>query len=91
MQKGLDCVFDFVIFCLKERGRCTFEQGDACDLRHDLGSFGCVLAANLICRLHAPYNFLRRLSDLVAPGGILIITSPYTWLEEFTDKVRLVH
>lgn len=69
-----------------ERGRCTFEQGDACDLRHDLGSFGCVLAANLICRLHAPYNFLRRLSDLVAPGGILIITSPYTWLEEFTDK-----
>ncbi|XP_048732686.1 uncharacterized protein LOC125649291 [Ostrea edulis] len=69
-----------------EKARCSFEQGDACDLRHDLGSFGCVLAANLICRLHSPFDFLRRLIDLVAPGGVLVITSPYTWLEDFTDK-----
>ncbi|KAK3093012.1 hypothetical protein FSP39_010014 [Pinctada imbricata] len=65
-----------------------FEQGDACDLRHDLGSFGCVLAANLICRLHEPFHFLNRLTGLVAPGGILVITSPYTWLQEFTDRSK---
>lgn len=75
---------------LQEKARCSFEQGDACDLRHDLGSFGCVLAANLICRLHSPFDFLRRLIDLVAPGGVLVITSPYTWLEDFTDKVRVI-
>ncbi|KAJ8309578.1 hypothetical protein KUTeg_014452 [Tegillarca granosa] len=74
ISKDIDC------------SRTSFEQGDACNLRHDLGQFGCVLAANLICRLHQPFKFLDRLSDLVAPGGILVITSPYTWLTEFTDK-----
>ncbi|XP_033733855.1 uncharacterized protein LOC117322994 [Pecten maximus] len=69
-----------------DRSRTSFQQGDACDLARDLGQFGCVLAANLICRLHQPFNFLRRLKELVAPGGILVITSPYTWLQEFTDK-----
>ena len=62
-------------------------QGDACDLPRDLGQFGCVLAANLICRLHKPYEFLNRLAGLVASKGILVITSPYTWLEQFTEKV----
>ncbi|KAL4238476.1 hypothetical protein ACF0H5_003184 [Mactra antiquata] len=69
-----------------DRSRTKFIQGDACDLPKDLGQFGCILAANLICRLHSPFNFLNRLSGLVAPGGILVITSPYTWLEQFTDK-----
>ena len=54
----------------------------------DLGEFGCVLAANLVCRLPNPYQFLDRLPSLVAPGGTLIITSPYSWSEQFTPKVR---
>lgn len=69
-----------------KRDRASFLQGDACDLPRGLGQFGCVLAANLICRLHSPFNFLKQLPGLVAPGGILVITSPYTWLEQFTDK-----
>ncbi|XP_020368585.2 uncharacterized protein LOC109913482 [Rhincodon typus] len=71
-----------------DRTRCFFRQGDACNLSSDLGSFGCVLAANLICRLPDPFAFFHRLPELVAPGGILVITSPYTWLEEFTPKSR---
>lgn len=43
-----------------------------------------MLAANLICRLPRPIDFLRRCSELVAPGGVLVLTTPYTWLSEFT-------
>ena len=62
-------------------------QGDACKLPTDLGHFVCVLAANLIDRLHTPSQFLDRLAGLVAPNGVVVITSPYTWMEQFTDKV----
>ena len=65
----------------------AFEQGDACSLRSDIGQFGCVLGANLLCRLPAPLDFLDRLPHLVVPGGIVVLTSPYTWLEEYTPKV----
>jgi putative 4-mercaptohistidine N1-methyltranferase len=67
-------------------GRIQFEQGDAQELRPDLGSFDCVLAANLLCRLARPDAFLRRLPDLVKPGGQLIITTPNTWLTSFTAR-----
>ncbi len=63
-----------------------FEQGDACALRADLGQFDLVLMANLIDRLPDPARCLARLPDLVSPGGWLIITSPYTWLEEYTPR-----
>lgn len=65
-------------------GQIQFEQGDATDLRPDLGSFDAVLAANLLCRLPNPRRFLQRLPDLVRPGGQLVITTPNTWLESFT-------
>ena len=64
--------------------RVHFEQGDAMDLRPDLGRFDVVLMANLIDRLASPRRCLLRLPDLVRHGGQLIITSPYTWLEEWT-------
>lgn len=65
-------------------GRIQFEQGDAERLRAGLGSFDAVLAANLLCRLANPRNFLERLVELVRPGGQLVITTPNTWLESFT-------
>lgn len=67
-------------------GRLNFEQGDAQALRPDLGSFDCVLAANLLCRLARPKAFLERLPSLVNPDGQLIITTPNTWLESFTAR-----
>ncbi len=66
--------------------RVRFEQGDACNLRDDLGVFDLVLMANLIDRLPDPAQCLARLPDLVESGGWLIITSPYTWLEEYTPR-----
>jgi putative 4-mercaptohistidine N1-methyltranferase len=70
-----------------DTSRVVFEQGDALNLRHDLGSFDVVLLANLIDRLADPRRCLQRLPSLVQPGGgQLIITSPYTWLTEFTPR-----
>ena len=70
----------------QDRTRVQFTVGDACNLPQ-LGQFGCVFAGNLICRLPEPMKFFERLSDLIVPGGILVITSPYTWLEQYTPKV----
>lgn len=69
-----------------DRSRVRFEQGDAQELRDHLSDFDVVFAANLIDRLPEPVRFLRRLSGLVKPGGQLILTSPYTWLEEYTPR-----
>jgi SAM-dependent methyltransferase len=68
------------------RERVQFEQGDAMHLRADLGSFDLVHAANLLCRLTDPQLLIQRLPDLVKPGGQLLLTTPCTWLEEFTPR-----
>ncbi len=67
-----------------ERSRVEFLVGDATNLPQDLGAFDVVLAANLICRLPEPRKFLDRLPELVKPGGILLLATPFSWLEEFT-------
>jgi putative 4-mercaptohistidine N1-methyltranferase len=62
----------------------AFVQGDAMDLPAELGAFDRVHAANLVCRLSEPLRFLRRLPDLVKPGGELVLATPCTWLAEYT-------
>lgn len=69
-----------------DRQRVTFERGDAQDLRPNIGSFEVVLVANLLDRLPEPQRCLERLPRLMKPEGQLIITSPYTWLTEYTPK-----
>lgn len=64
--------------------RVFFEQGDAMNLREDLGSFDLVHAANLLCRLPEPTRFLDRLPGLVNPGGTFVITTPATWMDAYT-------
>jgi putative 4-mercaptohistidine N1-methyltranferase len=66
--------------------RVRFEQGDAMALRGGLGKFDVVLMANLIDRLREPQRCLASLSALVSSGGQLVITSPYTWMEEYTPR-----
>lgn len=67
-----------------DRSRVSFEVGDACDLRADLGNFDVVLLINLVDRLREPRRCLERLPGLVRPGGQLVIASPFTWMEEYT-------
>ncbi len=67
-----------------DAGEVVFETADAMALPAELGQFDRVHAANLICRLPEPMLFLRRLPDLVKPGGELVLATPCTWLAEFT-------
>ena len=70
------------------RTRVRFEHGDAQALRESLGSFDVVLGANLIDRLADPAQFVARLPSLVKPGGQLVLTSPYTWLPDYTPPEK---
>ncbi|HUF63025.1 MAG TPA: putative 4-mercaptohistidine N1-methyltransferase [Verrucomicrobiales bacterium] len=67
-------------------GKVRFQQGDAMDLPGSLGAFDAVLAANLLCRLPQPDRLLSRLPNLVRAHGQLVLTTPCTWLEEFTPR-----
>ena len=71
-----------------DRTRVSFEQGDALSIRDDIGQFDLVLACNLICRLKEPLHLIRRLADLVKPGGCLFLTTPFTWIESYTPKAN---
>ena len=75
---------------MQDRKRCHFQQGDACNLPLDLGQFGCVVGANLVCRLPDPMDFLNRVPGLVASGGVLVLTTPASWDPAFTPKVTFV-
>jgi len=69
-----------------DTSKAHFAQGDACNIPEEIGQFGLVLAANLICRLPTPQSFLTRCRSLIVKGGLLVITTPYTWLESYTPK-----
>jgi putative 4-mercaptohistidine N1-methyltranferase len=72
-----------------DRGRVEFQVGDATDLQGVRGNaFDIVVMANLIDRVDRPRSCLAQLSSLVKQGGQLVITSPYTWLEEFTPRAE---
>ncbi len=66
--------------------RVEFFQGDATNLKPQFTGYDLILAANLIDRLYDPARFLESIHERLHPGGVLVLTSPYTWLEEFTRK-----
>jgi putative 4-mercaptohistidine N1-methyltranferase len=75
-------MFSFRDSCVKA----VFTQGDACDLAPQFNAYDLVLATNLIDRLYEPQLFLNRIHERINTDGFLILTSPYTWLEEYTQK-----
>jgi len=68
------------------RDRVLFSQADACNLPEKFCGYDLVLAANLIDRLYSPRRFLSTIHERMNPGALLVLTSPYTWLEEYTRK-----
>jgi 5-histidylcysteine sulfoxide synthase/putative 4-mercaptohistidine N1-methyltranferase len=68
------------------QSRVEFFQGDACNLKLLYTGYNLVLACNLIDRLYDPTVFLETIHERLVSGGLLIITSPYTWLDEFTKR-----
>lgn len=72
------------------RNKVEFFQGDASNLKSQFTGYDLILAANLIDRLYDPVKFLTTIHTRLNRNGLLVLTSPYTWLEEFTDKTNWV-
>ena len=72
------------------RDRVSFWQADACNLKSIFKEFDLIFAGNLIDRLYDPKKFLDSLAERLNDGGILILTSPYTWQEESTPKEKWI-
>ena len=70
------------------KDKISFMQGDACNLIEKYKDYDLVYALNLLDRLYDPAKFLTTITDRIRPGGILVLASPYTWLEEYTPRER---
>ncbi len=66
--------------------RVHFTQGDAINLKEIYTGYDLIFAGNLIERLYDPASFLSQIHHRLTPGGILVLTSSYTWDEEYTEK-----
>lgn len=63
-----------------------FRQEDACALAPEFSAYDLIFAGNLIDRMACPRSFLGRVHQQLRKGGLLILTSPYTWQTAFTPK-----
>ena len=64
----------------------SFMQGDACNLKDIYSGYDLIFCSNLIDRLYYPQKFLDDIPSRVNDNGLLVLLSPYTWLEEYTPK-----
>ena len=59
-------------------------QGDACGLPAEMaGQYDAVLAANLLDRVPEPQRVLAQAREALAPGGVLVLTTPFSWCDIF--------
>jgi 5-histidylcysteine sulfoxide synthase/putative 4-mercaptohistidine N1-methyltranferase len=70
----------------KIKDKVTFMQGDACNLKELYSGYDLIFCSNLIDRLYYPQKFLDDIPNRVNEGGMLVLLSPYTWLEDYTPK-----
>jgi 5-histidylcysteine sulfoxide synthase/putative 4-mercaptohistidine N1-methyltranferase len=74
------------LYSADERSHIDFFQGDACNLKESVRDYDVIFAGNLLDRLYDPKVFLRSIADRLLPHGYLVLTSPYTWLTDYTAK-----
>ncbi len=68
--------------------RVHFYQGNAQQLEDRFNNFDLILASNLIDRLPDPGAFLSNIHRRLTNDGLLVIASPYNWLEHFTPRQK---
>ncbi|MDX1553141.1 MAG: putative 4-mercaptohistidine N1-methyltransferase [Marinobacter sp.] len=66
--------------------RVSFATGDACHLEEEHRNYDLIFAGNLIDRLQDPGAFLADIHHRLAEDGTLVVSSPYTLMEEFTPR-----
>jgi putative 4-mercaptohistidine N1-methyltranferase len=70
-----------------------FFVGDACNIPKmiqdgRLSTYDGVILSNLVCRLPDPLVCLKALSEIVRPGGVVVMVTPFSWLDEFTPREK---
>ncbi len=70
------------------KDKISFMQGDACNLLEKFTDYDLVFAGNLIDRLYDPAEFLNAIKGRIRPGGLLALTSPYSWSEKYTPREK---
>ncbi len=71
---------------LEPVGRLRYRVVDAHNLPEEYNDYDLICGFNLIDRLSNPAAALTQMKHRLRPGGLLVLSSPYTWLEEFTAK-----
>jgi len=71
---------------VQNKDKITFLQGDAQNLDASLNNFDLIFCSNLIDRLQDPRVFLEDIQSRLSENGLLVLLSPYTWLEDYTAK-----
>lgn len=64
----------------------SHKQDEICHEKKFDMIFGC----NLIDRLHSPEIWVQQSKAMLSPGGLLIISSPYTWKPEHTAAEKYI-
>jgi len=73
------------------KSKVNFWRGDACKLRdysNEIGTFDGVVMANLLCRLPNPIACLDGLPHVVNEGGVVVLVTPFSWLDDFTHRSK---
>lgn len=80
-----------------DRERVVFVQGDAASLNAaglgETEQFDAVLLSNLMCRLPDPAACLKQFTgaaSVLKPGGVLVLASPNSWMEQYTPRERFL-
>ena len=68
-----------------------FFTGDACKLEEMegdglIGTYDGIVMSNLLCRLPDPTACLDGLPRIVNVGGVVVMVTPFSWLEDFTPR-----
>jgi 5-histidylcysteine sulfoxide synthase/putative 4-mercaptohistidine N1-methyltranferase len=64
----------------------SFAQGDACNLKEHFTGYDLIFMGNLIDRVYSPRKVINDMALRLNPGGLLVVASPFTWLEEYTER-----
>ena len=64
----------------------SFYQEDACNLAAHHKDYDLIFAGNLLDRLQDPKQFLSSVHNYLSEDGILVMSSPYTLLAEYTPR-----
>lgn len=67
-------------------GSVSFSRLDAEELPEELTGYDLVCGFRLIDQLARPRDFLKGAKARLNQGGLLVLSSPYEWSEEFTEK-----